>query len=251
MSGESQTSDASKVGVAMFVLDHLSRLFLVARGLLALVGLAAVLVVALPASRGALIAQAVSVSTAAEAADVAALPAIAPVVPADEPVEPVRVRSAAVASPSTREQLTIAEFIGRRYRVADSASEAFVAAAYRAGREFSVDPLLILAVMAIESRYNPVAESSMGAMGLMQVIPRFHPEKLAGHGGEVALLDPEVNIRVGAWVLHEYLRRFGEVEAALQKYAGAFDDPDSQYAVKVLGEKARLKQILSRSRPQV
>jgi soluble lytic murein transglycosylase-like protein len=237
----------------MFALDHLSRLFLVARGLFALVGVAAVLIVALPAPRGALIAQAVSVSTAADAAEETAAPAARAVEPVAvvEAAEAVRVRAADEGSAASREQLTIAEFIGRRYRVADSASEAFVAAAYRAGREFSVDPLLILAVMAIESRYNPVAESSMGAMGLMQVIPRFHPEKLAGHGGEVALLDPEVNIRVGAWVLHEYLRRFGEVEAALQKYAGAFDDPDSQYAVKVLGEKARLKLILSRSRPQV
>jgi soluble lytic murein transglycosylase-like protein len=83
-------------------------------------------------------------------------------------------------------------------------------------------------------------------MGLMQVIPRFHPEKLIEHGGEDALLDPQVNIRVGTWVLHEYLRRHGELEAALQRYAGAFDEPTSQYAGKVLAEKARLQQVLSR-----
>lgn len=232
----------------MLALDQLSRLFLVARGLFALVGLAAVLIVALPAPRGALIAQAVSVATSVEAAE---SPAALPVLAA-EPAEPVRVRSADDGPAAvTGEQLAIAGFIGRRYRVADSASEAFVSAAYRAGREFSVDPLLILAVMAVESRYNPVAESSMGALGLMQVIPRFHPEKLVDHGGESALLDPEVNIRVGTWVLHEYLRRFGEVEAALQKYAGAFDDPASQYAAKVLGEQTRLRQILQRSRPRV
>lgn len=231
----------------MFALDQLSRLFLVARGLFALFGLAVVLIVALPAPRGALIAQAVAVATSVEAAESPAPPVLAA-----EPAEPVRVRSAGDRPAAvTGEQLAIAGFIGQRYRVADSASEAFVSAAYRAGREFSVDPLLILAVMAIESRYNPVAESSMGALGLMQVIPRFHPEKLVDHGGETALLDPEVNIRVGTWVLHEYLRRFGEVEAALQKYAGAFDDPASQYAAKVLGEQARLRQILQRSRPRV
>ena len=39
----------------------------------------------------------------------------------------------------------------------------FVSLAYRPARAHSVDPLLILAVMAIESRYNPVAESNMGA----------------------------------------------------------------------------------------
>ena len=64
--------------------------------------------------------------------------------------------------------------------------------------------------MAIESRYNPVAESVMGAKGLMQVIPKYHPEKLFDHGGEQALLEPEVNILVGAQILREYHRRFGD-----------------------------------------
>jgi soluble lytic murein transglycosylase-like protein len=146
-----------------------------------------------------------------------------------------------------REQRAVAEFIARRYRVAESASSVFVSTAYRAGREFSVDPLLILAVMAIESRYNPVAESSMGAKGLMQVIPRYHPEKLLEHGGEHALLDPEINIHVGAQILREYMRRFGETEVALQKYAGAFDEPTLQYSGKVLAEKARLQQFLARA----
>jgi soluble lytic murein transglycosylase-like protein len=114
-----------------------------------------------------------------------------------------------------REQQVMAEFIAKRYRVAEDAAGEFVAVAYRAGARFSVDPLLILAVMAIESRYNPVAESGMGARGLMQVIPKYHPEKLEPHGGEQALLEPEINILVGAQILREYQRRLGDTEAAL------------------------------------
>jgi soluble lytic murein transglycosylase-like protein len=113
-----------------------------------------------------------------------------------------------------------------------------------------VDPVLILAVMAIESRYNPVAESDMGAKGLMQVIPKFHQEKLLDHGGEHALLDPEVNIHVGAQILREYYRRFGDLETALQMYAGAFDEPTSQYAGKVLGEKNRLEVLRQKAKKQ-
>jgi soluble lytic murein transglycosylase-like protein len=151
-------------------------------------------------------------------------------------------------SPREREQQAVAEFIARRYRVAEDASASFVSIAYRAGDQHRVDPLLILAVMAIESRYNPVAESNMGARGLMQVIPRYHPEKLEPHGGELVLLEPEVNIQVGAQILREYQRRFGDVETALQMYAGALDEPTSQYANKVFAEKARLDELKVKTR---
>src|SRR4029078_5054166 len=97
-------------------------------------------------------------------------------------------------------------------------------------------------------RYNPVAESHMGAKGLMQVIPKFHGDKLTEHGGESALLDPHTNIQVGAQILREYLRRFGETETALQMYAGAFDEPNSSYALKVLAERSRLEQMLPQLR---
>jgi hypothetical protein len=147
-----------------------------------------------------------------------------------------------------REQGALAEFIARRWRIAESAATSFVAIAYRAGKRHSVDPVLILSVMAIESRYNPVAESVAGAKGLMQVIPKYHLEKLLDHGGEEALLDPEVNIHVGAQILREYYRRLGDQEAALQMYAGAFDEPTSRYAAKVFEERMRLEPVRQKAR---
>ena len=148
----------------------------------------------------------------------------------------------------TREQRAVTEYIARRYRVSDQAVASFVATAYRAGSEYSLDPLLILAVVAVESRYNPVAESTLGAKGLMQVIPKYHLEKLADHGGEQSLLDPYVNIMVGSRILREYQRRLGDTEAALQMYGGAFDEPTSQYANKVLAEKARLEALRQKAK---
>ena len=153
-------------------------------------------------------------------------------------------------TPLEREQRAVTEFIAKRYRVSDAAVAGFVSTAYRAGSQHSVDPLLILAVMAVESRYNPVAESTMGAKGLMQVIPKFHLEKLMDHGGEQALLEPEVNIAVGAQILREYMRRLGDTETALQMYGGAMDEPTSQYANKVFAEKARLEVFRFKARKQ-
>ena len=218
----------------MLAFQGATRMFSVARGALALIGLAVVLAAVMPLSREALIRH-VAAAAVSEDGDPGTVQATGPIL------------AAGAEALLEREQRAVAEFIARRYRVAETASWAFVSSAYRAGQEHAVDPLLILAVMAIESRYNPVAESSMGAKGLMQIIPKYHQEKLLEHGGEFALLDPEVNIQVGAQILREYLRRFGATEAALQMYGGAMDEPTAQYSGKVLAEKARLKQFLAQA----
>jgi len=173
-----------------------------------------------------------------------------PPVPAVVQSAPVRAVTEITPQVTLQEQQALAEFIAKRWRIADEAASSFVSIAYKAGRLHSVDPVLILAVMAVESRYNPVAESDMGAMGLMQVIPRWHPEKLTGHGGEDALLEPEVNIHVGAQILREYYRRLGDEVLALQMYAGAFNEPTAQYANKVYAERARLEPVRQRARKQ-
>jgi len=207
-----------------------------ARAMLALVGLVAVLAVAtasMPSSRDWVVRQAVAFSQLA--------------------VEPAGSVSAAGEIQAEdrarlRDRQAITEFIAKRYRVAEEAIAGYVATAYRAGAEQRVDPLLILAVAAVESRYNPVAESVMGAKGLMQVIPKYHHEKLEEHGGADSLLDPHVNIRVGAQILREYMRRFGETQVALQMYAGSSDEPNAVYAGKVLAERSRLEQTLARAK---
>jgi soluble lytic murein transglycosylase-like protein len=145
----------------------------------------------------------------------------------------------------------LASYVSRRYRIAPDVTEVFVGAAHEAGREVGLDPLLILAVMAVESRFNPVAESLVGAKGLMQVVPRHHLDKLMEHGGADAVLDPVTNIALGARILKEYIRRTGSLEAGLQFYNGALADPSSQYAQKVLAEKERLQQaVRSFDRPR-
>ena len=146
----------------------------------------------------------------------------------------------------------LANYVSRRYRIAPDVTEVFVGAAHEAGREVGLDPLLILAVMAVESRFNPVAESLVGAKGLMQVVPRHHLDKLMKHGGEEAVLDPVTNIALGARILKEYIRRTGSLEAGLQFYNGALADPSSQYAQKVFAEKERLQEAVRRfDRPGV
>ena len=146
-------------------------------------------------------------------------------------------------------QETLAAYLARRYRVSAAATRDLVSGAYRAAEVTNLDPLLILAVMAVESSFNPIAESAYGAKGLMQVVPRYHLERLAFHGGAETVLDPQTNIRVGAEILSDYIRRAGSLEAGLQLYGGASEDADAQYAQKVLAEKRRLVQAAKTPSP--
>jgi len=144
------------------------------------------------------------------------------------------------------QQRAVADHLARRFRVAVDATAALVSEAYAAGSATGLDPLLILAVIAVESSFNPIAESDFGAKGLMQVVPRFHLDKLAAHGGENAVLHPGTNILVGAQILRDYIRRTGTVEEGLQVYAGAAEDPAQGYAQKVNTEKHRLRGVVAR-----
>jgi soluble lytic murein transglycosylase-like protein len=140
------------------------------------------------------------------------------------------------------EHKRIAGYLAKKYQVSTDATQLIVSAAYLTGRETSVDPTLILAVMAIESRFNPFAESVMGAQGLMQVIPKYHLDKFEELGGKDAVLNPVANIKVGALILKDYITRFGGVEPGLKAYSGAaLADEDSGYAGKVLGERDRIR----------
>lgn len=140
----------------------------------------------------------------------------------------------------------VLDFVSRRYRVAPEALVPIFEAAQAVGRERRLDPLLIIAIIGIESRFNPFAESASGAKGLMQVIPGYHLDKIPQGAGLQPFLDPVTNIQVGVHVLEEAIRWRGGLTAGLQHYGGAPEDPDTGYANKVLAEKERLAQAARR-----
>jgi hypothetical protein len=155
---------------------------------------------------------------------------------------PGHIESPAPALSAT--ELELARYLSRRYVVDPEATERVVQAAYAAAAQVGLDPLLLLAVAAVESSFNPLAESVMGAKGLMQIIPKYHREKLGAAGGEAALFDPAANMMLGARILQEYVYRTGTLEAGLQFYNGAFFDASARYARKVMAERLRLEDVL-------
>ena len=143
-----------------------------------------------------------------------------------------------------KQQAAVAYWLSKKYRVAPEPISALVAEAYTVGARVKLDPTLILAVMAVESGFNPFAQSSVGAQGLMQVMTKIHSDKYQSFGGQFAAFDPLANLQVGVQVLKDCIRMAGSVEGGLKYYVGAANqDTDNGYASKVMSEYARLQSV--------
>ncbi|MCC6194524.1 MAG: transglycosylase SLT domain-containing protein, partial [Burkholderiales bacterium] len=188
-------------------------------------------------------------ATAVSSLPRAAAPAHAEPAAAPAPAAPPRLPAVAprITAAALARAERLAVVVARRYRVAEGAAETVVGAAFREGARHNLDPMLILAVIAVESRFNPFAASEQGALGLMQVVPRFHMDKIAAVGVPSMLL-PETNIAIGTRILKDSIQRGGSDAAGLQLYNGAFEDETQAYANRVLTERRRLEGALPRER---
>jgi len=160
--------------------------------------------------------------------------------------EPSAVARATAADPKDlpRQQAAVANWLSRKYRVAPEPVSRLVQEAWSVGQRAGLDPTLILAIMAVESSFNPFAQSQVGAQGLMQVMTRVHDDKYEAFGGQLAAFDPVTNLRVGVQVLKECIARAGSLEDGLRFYVGAGNrEDDSGYASKVLAEQMRLRRV--------
>jgi hypothetical protein len=160
--------------------------------------------------------------------------------------EPQAVARATAVDPTqlTRQQAAVAQWISRRYKVATEPVGRLVQEAWAIGQRAGLAPTLILAVMGVESSFNPFAQSPAGAQGLMQVLTRVHDDKYSPFGGLHAAFDPLTNLRVGVQVLKECIQRAGSLEDGLRHYVGASQLPDDGgYTSKVLAEHELLERV--------
>ncbi|PIF78471.1 transglycosylase-like protein with SLT domain [Variovorax sp. 54] len=167
-------------------------------------------------------------------------------------LEPTAIERTTAASPDElpKQQAAVAYWLSKKYRVAAEPLSVLVSEAYQIGKRTKLDPTLILAIMAIESSFNPFAQSHVGAQGLMQVMTRVHGDKYESAGGTLTAFDPVTNMRVGVKVLQECIARAGSLEGGLRYYVGAANlDDDGGYAAKVLAEHERLRQVAAGRAP--
>lgn len=169
-------------------------------------------------------------------------------------LEPTAIERTTAASPQElpKQQAAVAYWLSKKYRVAVEPLTVLVAEAFDLGKRTKLDPTLILAIMAVESSFNPFAQSQVGAQGLMQVMTRIHGEKYESAGGTLTAFDPVTNMRVGVKVLQECIARAGSLEGGLRFYVGAANlADDGGYASKVLAEHERLRQVVAGRAPAI
>jgi len=99
-----------------------------------------------------------------------------------------------------------------------------------------VPPQLVLALIQVESKFDPYAVSNAGAVGLMQIMPFWL--KLIGRADD-SLVHAQTNLRMGCTILKYYLQRsHGDIREALQRYNGATVGIDySDSVLKALSRK--------------
>jgi soluble lytic murein transglycosylase-like protein len=142
------------------------------------------------------------------------------------------------------EQAQVTLWLSRKYKVSPRPLKPLVAEAWLVGRSSQLPPTLILAVMAVESRFNPFALGSQGAIGLMQIEPHSHANTLERFGGRLAVFDPLTNLHLGARLLQEAVQATGSVAEGLRQYAQASGQSDSNaYIELVLSEHEAMERV--------
>jgi len=122
--------------------------------------------------------------------------------------------------------------------ISKAQAETIVLHVFNEAKRHKIDPLLLLAIIRSESTFNSNAGSSEGARGLMQVLPRWHRDKIRGRN----INDVKVNIEVGTTIINDCLNKYNDnVNRALGCYLGG---RSAKYVAKSSATHRELKQTL-------
>lgn len=131
------------------------------------------------------------------------------------------------------------------YNVPENEVVAILTSVFKYSDEHNVAPELVFSIIDSESSFRKNAKSHMGALGLMQVLPVWHQDKIRLNGGSDELLwTPQFNIKIGTQILRDYIvRSRGNIREALARYNGSLGG-NNGYPEKVLQGKERYKKFM-------
>lgn len=136
-------------------------------------------------------------------------------------IQPLDAASIEVLEPAPAQEEAIPLYI---YHPGIPLSAELQAVLHSACAEADMPEALVLGVIEVESRFQPDVVSPEGCYGLMQLNPRYFPDKLS----------PKDNLRTGVWYLRTLLERHRDTAAALTAYNAGYDTGNREYAQVVM-----------------
>lgn len=155
-------------------------------------------------------------------------------------------RTVDTADDFSPEQSRVTRWLGRRYRVARQPMRALVAEAYALGEQWQIDPLVLLATAAVQSRFNPLADNGSGAVGVMLTPPLGGDVQWLPYGGNNARFDAVANFRVGALLLRDEWAIDPNLEVGLMRYTSRMRDDPAATTERIVALHQRLIRVAGR-----
>lgn len=144
-------------------------------------------------------------------------------------------KGARQGNPDTLKIKALSGYIKTHFKISEHKAAKIVSEAFHHGSKQGLQPELILAVIAVESKFKEKAVSRAGARGLMQVLASAHSKKVKKLGGVRALYDPSKNISLGTHILAQYKDvSNGNIRRTLLRYNGSLKHARSRYPDKVM-----------------
>jgi soluble lytic murein transglycosylase-like protein len=130
---------------------------------------------------------------------------------------------------------SLASYISDEYNVDIANAQNIVQTSFLESEKHQIEPMLILSIIGVESKFNFRAISGQGAVGLTQIMPKYHKSKISSIKKQhLDLFSIKGNIVVGIQVIKEYIALAnGNIQVALQMYNGTLFDKKKAYSKKV------------------
>lgn len=166
-----------------------------------------------------------------------------------KPSEPIGQYALIEVEPvKSREELAIQLFIkDSNKKLSEGQIKEYADYIVKYSNEFNIDPFTLSGLVAVESKFDRYAVSHANAVGLTQVVPKWHKEKLpimVKRFGHVDLFNPEHNIVMGVMIYAEYKDIYKDRSRSLLRYNGSLGHENPVYAVAVIASAKKAKSYL-------
>lgn len=140
----------------------------------------------------------------------------------------------------------LAAYISNTYDIPIKNAEKIVYTTFEESNKKNLEPMLVLSLIDSESGFKQHIKSPVGAVGLTQVMPRYHKAKIAElkKSDGMDIFSIAGNIKVGTQILREYINLAGgNLQKGLQMYNGSASDSKKRYSSKIMSKMQQYAKI--------